>query len=41
MTISDFDLHAYIDGELTAGARVTVAKKILASVELSNYIHEH
>lgn len=31
MTVADFDLHAYIDGELTGQDRAVVAKQILAS----------
>ena len=38
MTVSDFDLHAYVDGELAGEERVMVGKAIRASEELSDQV---
>lgn len=38
MAVSEFDLHAYVDGELTGEELKTVSKEILASEEYSDYV---
>ena len=38
MTVSDSDLHAYVDGELESKARAVIAAKVLASEELSDRV---
>ena len=38
MAVSDIDLHAYVDGELTEGMRVMVEKEVKASNELFDHV---
>ena len=38
MAVSDIDLHAYVDGELTEGMRVMVEKEAQASNELFDHV---
>jgi anti-sigma factor RsiW len=38
MAVSDNELHAYVDGELTEEMRVTVEKEVQASNELFDHV---
>ena len=38
MAVSDIDLHAYVDGELTEETRLTVEKEVQASNELFDHV---
>ena len=38
MAVSDIELHAYVDGELTEDQRVTVEKEVQARKELFDHV---